>query len=283
MRHLVIIAIATLALAACGGSKQEVQSPDTAGVQADTAPGGAPSTAAGGGSGDPAVAYADAPKSAHGATPSKIKATATEAAMKFFVVDKDKGPVKDVVVALIDSAGQKYFTGETDEAGYAEMLVPVGRTYDLSFLGLGTKEIVATSEVPNEPRQTIRTTLIYELERRAPGKAATRFVLDGVNFDTGKATLRPESLPRLDGIVEYLAHRTSVRIEISGHTDNVGNKKANKTLSEKRAKACRDYLISQGIDAGRIEAVGFGDARPIAPNDTEDGRQQNRRIEATEL
>ena len=277
MRHLVTIAIATLALAACGGSKQDVQAPDTAGASAA----GAAENTAGGDAAAPSGG--EAPRDAHGATASKITPTATEAAMKFFVVDKDKGPVKEVVVALIDSAGQKYYTGETDEAGYAEMLVPVGRTYDLSFLGLGTKEILATSEVPNEPRQTIRTTLIYELERRAPGKAATRFVLDGVNFDTGKATLRPESLPRLDGIVEYMAHRTSVRIEISGHTDNVGNKKANKTLSDKRAKACRDYLISQGIDGDRIEAVGYGDERPIAPNTTEDGRQQNRRIEATEL
>jgi len=277
MRHLVTIAIATLALAACGGSKQDVQAPDTAGASAA----GAAENTAGGDAAAPSGG--EAPRDAHGATASKITPTATEAAMKFFVVDKDKGPVKEVVVALIDSAGQKYYTGETDEAGYAEMLVPVGRTYDLSFLGLGTKEILATSEVPNEPRQTIRTTLIYELERRAPGKAATRFVLDGVNFDTGKATIRPESFQRLDGIVEYMAHRTSVRIEISGHTDNVGNKKTNKTLSDKRAKACRDYVISKGIDASRIEAVGYGDERPVASNDTEDGRQQNRRIEATEL
>ena len=63
----------------------------------------------------------------------------------------------------------------------------------------------------------------------------------------------------------------------------MGNKKANKTLSNKRAKACREYIISKGVDASRIEAVGYGDERPIAPNDTEDGRQQNRRIEATEL
>jgi outer membrane protein OmpA-like peptidoglycan-associated protein len=277
MRHLVTIAIAALALAACGGSKQDVQAPDTAGAST----GGAAEAATGGDAAAPNGG--EAPRDAHGATASKIKPTATEAAMKFFVVDKEKGPVPSVVVTLVDPKGQKYYSEETDAAGYAEMLVPVGQTYDLYFLGLGTKEIAATSEVPNEPRQTIRTTLIYEFERRAPGKAATRFVLDGVNFDTGKATIRPESFQRLDGIVEYMAHRQSVRIEISGHTDNVGNKKANKTLSDKRAKACRDYLISQGIDGGRIEAVGYGDERPIAPNTTEEGRQQNRRIEATEL
>ncbi|MFI5301922.1 MAG: OmpA family protein, partial [Polyangiales bacterium] len=81
----------------------------------------------------------------------------------------------------------------------------------------------------------------------------------------------------------YLTHKKSARIEISGHTDNVGNPKTNKALSEKRAQACRDYLISKGIDGARVQAIGYGDERPIAPNDTEDGRQKNRRIEATEL
>jgi len=84
-------------------------------------------------------------------------------------------------------------------------------------------------------------------------------------------------------VVEFMEHKLSARIEISGHTDNVGNRRANKVLSEKRAKACRDYLVSKGIDSGRIDAAGFGDERPIASNDTEEGRQKNRRIEATEI
>ena len=88
---------------------------------------------------------------------------------------------------------------------------------------------------------------------------------------------------RLDSVVEFMAHKRSARVEISGHTDNVGNAKANKALSQRRAQACRDYLVSKGIEPGRITAVGFGDERPIAPNDTEEGRQKNRRIEAMEL
>jgi outer membrane protein OmpA-like peptidoglycan-associated protein len=80
-----------------------------------------------------------------------------------------------------------------------------------------------------------------------------------------------------------MTYTKSSRIEISGHTDNAGNPKTNQKLSEKRAQACRDYLISKGIDGSRIEAVGYGDQRPVAPNDSEDGRQQNRRIEAREL
>ena len=108
-------------------------------------------------------------------------------------------------------------------------------------------------------------------------------MLEGVYFDSGKAVLRAESLPRLDVIVEYMTYKPNARIEISGHTDNVGNPKANKELSQRRVQACRDYLVSKGIEAARIVAVGYGDERPIASNDTESGRQKNRRIEATEL
>jgi outer membrane protein OmpA-like peptidoglycan-associated protein len=280
MRHLLNIAVAGLLLTACGGGRPAAQT-DAAGPEPGSTNAGGDLVVTGG-QGAPGGA-ADTPADAHGATPSKIKATATEAAMKFFVVDKEKGPVPGVVVALIDPAGQRYYTGETDAAGYAEMLVPVGKTYELSFLGLGTKEILTTSEVPNEPRQNIRTTLIYELERPAKGEPAPRFVLDGVNFDTNKATIRPESFERLDGVVEFLLHKRSARIEVSGHTDNVGNAKANKTLSERRARACRDYFVSKGVEAERVEAVGYGAERPIAPNDTEEGRQKNRRIEVNEL
>jgi outer membrane protein OmpA-like peptidoglycan-associated protein len=220
-------------------------------------------------------------KGAQGATPSKIKATKTEAAMKFFVVDKEKGPVSGIVISLAGPDGKKFYTEETDSTGYAEVLVPVGRKYDLVYLSLGRGDITASVPVTDEPNQNIKLTLRYKGWQ--PEAGPQRFVLDGVEFDTGKATLRPESFARLDVIVEYLLHKKSARVEISGHTDNVGNVKANQKLSEKRANACRDYLVSKGVDGARVVAVGYGDARPIAPNESAEGRQKNRRIEATEL
>ena len=198
--------------------------------------------------------------------------------MKLVVVDKDKGPIKGVVILLTGPDKKKYFTEPTDSEGYAEVLVPVGKRYDITFLSLGRREIAATVPVDNEPSQSVKLTLRYK--REIPEKP---FILAGVNFDTAKATIRPESFPRLDVVVEFMGHKKSARVEISGHTDNVGNAKANKTLSEKRAQACRNYIVSKGIDKKRLEAVGFGDERPIAPNDTDEGRQKNRRIEAKEL
>lgn len=287
MRPLVTSTIATLVLAACGGgqpaaSPSSEAAPEAASAEAVSEPEGG---AEGSTEADAAQANAfelkdsDTAKDAHGVSESKIKPTRTEAAMKFIVVDKEKGPIQGIVVSL-SAAGKTYYTEETDATGYAEVLVPVGQKYDLTYLSLGGKDVAASVPVANEPNQNIKLTLRYKGYEK---EKEPRFVLSGVEFDTAKATIRPESYPRLDSVVEYMTHKKSARIEISGHTDNKGNAKTNKTLSEKRAQACRDYLISKGIDGNRIQAVGYGDERPIAPNTTEEGRQQNRRIEATEL
>jgi outer membrane protein OmpA-like peptidoglycan-associated protein len=186
--------------------------------------------------------------------------------------------------------GDKYYTEETDAKGYAEVLVPVGKTYELEYLSLGRKTISAKVPVPDSPNQNIKLTLRYK-RFDTEGKTMVVqgppppnvFVLEGVNFDTGKAKIRSDSLSRLDRVVEYMTHKKGVRIEISGHTDNVGKAEANKDLSRRRAESCKQYLVDKGIDAGRIETVGYGSERPIDTNDTPEGRQRNRRIEAKEL
>ena len=295
MRHLVSITMTTLALAACGPSPAPESAasvgdgPEGAAadgeVEASTSGGDAPGSAAGEGSDSSefVLRTSEPPKQASRPA-SKIKPTATEAALKFTVVDKEKGPIQGIVISLTGADGTKYYTEQTDADGYAEVLVPVGQKYELVYLSLGRSEIAANVTVTDEPKQSIRLTLRYKrFEPPTPAEPEPRFVLDGVTFDTGKATIRPESFPRLDAVVEYMAHKKDARIEISGHTDNRGNPKVNKALSLKRAEACRDYLVSKGIDGSRIKALGFGDERPIASNDTEVGRQQNRRIEAVEL
>lgn len=215
---------------------------------------------------------------------SKIKATETEAALKLYVVEKEtSAPISGVVISVTAPDGKKYYAEETDADGYAELLVPINQSYELAYLGLARRDVTAKVTVTGEPRQNIRLTLRYKRLDRKPGAPAPAFVLDGVNFDSGKTEIRPESLPRLDGVVEYLTYKKSARIEISGHTDNVGNAKANKELSLRRAQACRDYLMKKGVDGARIVALGYGDERPIATNETEEGRQKNRRIEAIEL
>jgi outer membrane protein OmpA-like peptidoglycan-associated protein len=100
-----------------------------------------------------------------------------------------------------------------------------------------------------------------------------------INFDTGKSTIKPESKPIINQIVEMLKANPKLNISVEGHTDNVGNPKSNKTLSDDRAKSVVSAIVAQGIDAKRLSAVGHGQDKPIADNKTEEGRAKNRRVE----
>ncbi|NOT84054.1 MAG: DUF937 domain-containing protein [Methylococcaceae bacterium] len=107
----------------------------------------------------------------------------------------------------------------------------------------------------------------------------TWFTMDGIVFDTGKATLKPESNEQLTNIAEIMKAFPAVKIKIGGYTDNTGNAKSNVKLSAARAKAVNNALVAASIDAARIEAEGFGSEHPVASNATEEGKQQNRRID----
>ena len=100
-----------------------------------------------------------------------------------------------------------------------------------------------------------------------------------VYFDFDKSTLRPESKNELDRLVSLLEALPELKIEISGHTDNYGSRSYNKNLSESRAMAVVQYLVSAGIDAKRLTFMGYGFDQPIATNETDAGRQLNRRTE----
>lgn len=102
----------------------------------------------------------------------------------------------------------------------------------------------------------------------------------GILFDTGKATIKPESAAVLAQIAELLKTDAALALEIQGHTDNVGAAAANLTLSQQRAAAVKDYLVrTHAIAAARLTTAGFGDTKPVADNATDDGRAQNRRVE----
>ncbi len=106
------------------------------------------------------------------------------------------------------------------------------------------------------------------------------FVLDGIYFDLDKATIRPSSERTLDEAGSVLKRFTSVEVRIDGHTDSTGSEQHNQGLSERRAKAVKDYLVRKfGISSDRIKTMGYGETRPLGDNKTKKGRQQNRRIE----
>lgn len=222
-------------------------------------------------------------KTTHGVQPSSLQPTKTEALVKFVVVDRGKSePIAGIVILMEGPDGTRYHTKPTDAVGFAELLVPAGQDYQLTYLSLRGKDIAAKLSVENKERFTLKLTLRYK-GWIAEGARGQGLVLDGVEFDTGKATIRPSSYHRLDHIVEYMTHHTEAQIEIAGHTDNVGSPAANQALSQRRAEACRAYLISKGVDGTRLRAAGYGDTQPIASNKTAEGRQKNRRITAKRL
>ncbi len=102
-----------------------------------------------------------------------------------------------------------------------------------------------------------------------------------VNFDPGKAAVKSQYLPEIEKFAEFLKQNPSMKAEIQGHTDNLGSPRNNKALSEARAKAVREALISKyGIAADRLTANGYGQDKPVTGNDTPEGREKNRRVEA---
>src|SRR5260221_886955 len=107
--------------------------------------------------------------------------------------------------------------------------------------------------------------------------------LKNIYFDFDKTTLKPESYVELDKVVDFLKQNSHVSIEISGHTDSKGSDEYNLNLSQGRSQAVVDYVASQGIDKNRLQAHGYGEAKPIDTNDTDEGRANNRRVEFTIL
>ena len=109
--------------------------------------------------------------------------------------------------------------------------------------------------------------------------APKSFIFENLNFEFGSAKLTPESVPTLNDLVDILKAYPSVQVKLEGYTDNVGDAAENKKLSLARADATKEIMVTSGIDAGRITTAGYGEERPIASNDTEEGRAKNRRLE----
>lgn len=196
-----------------------------------------------------------------------------------------KGNVKDeekltplyAVLELFDNElNQKIASFETNsETGRFLVSLPSGKNYGLSvkadgYLFHSENFNISASQGYQEIEKDI---LMKKIE------VGRSIVLNNIFFDFNKATLRPESTNELDRLTDLLKDMPKLRIEISGHTDNIGSAAYNVKLSESRAKAVVDYLIKKGINKDRLEYKGYGFEQPIAGNDTDEGRQMNRRTE----
>ncbi len=112
-----------------------------------------------------------------------------------------------------------------------------------------------------------------------PPPVKKKIVLRAVHFDTDKSDIRQDAVPILDEAAQILKDEGTVAVIVAGHTDSRASDEYNQKLSERRADAVKKYLVDHGIAASRIKSIGYGETKPVATNDTADGRQQNRRVE----
>ncbi len=153
--------------------------------------------------------------------------------------------------------------------------LPSGKNYGLSVKADGYLFHSENFDIP-ESAAYKEVTLDVKLKKVEVGST---IVLKNIFFDFDKATLRPESTAELERLTKLLNDNPTIKIEISGHTDNKGAAQYNLTLSDNRSKSVVDYLVSKGISADRLTWKGYGLTKPIATNDTDEGRQLNRRTE----
>ena len=153
--------------------------------------------------------------------------------------------------------------------------LPSGKNYGITVKATG---YLFHSENLNIPPTTIYQEIEKDIKLKKMEVGST-IVLNNIFFDFDKSTLRNESFSELERLLKLLNDYPSLKIEISGHTDNRGTAAYNKTLSENRAKAVVDYLVGKGINKDRLTYMGYGFDKPVATNDTDEGRQLNRRTE----
>jgi outer membrane protein OmpA-like peptidoglycan-associated protein len=142
------------------------------------------------------------------------------------------------------------------------------------------KPPIEEPSVKSQPSASKKAVLPPDLHTEGIHKSRGRLVATNpILFNSGLSTLRETSIPELNRIAEYLNKNPNLRLEIVGYTDNLGPESVNQQVSAERARLVKEYLVSQGIDPSRLETKGMGSLNPVESNDTQLGRQANRRIE----
>lgn len=175
-------------------------------------------------------------------------------------------------ISFFGIATKRSFSGITDAGGEFEIRLPKGDTYRILISAIGEQKEYSTLKIPGEPG-------LYSGALLVKFEPATQITLKDVLFETGSAKLTTSSYTALNRLADFMERKRTLAVEVAGHTDNVGGDADNLSLSQRRAEAVRNYLISRGVSATRLSARGYGATEPVADNTTDEGRRQNRRTE----
>ena len=197
--------------------------------------------------------------------------------IKGIIVDAVSGVPVEATVEMVDLNTKELLTRTTSDPETGEYLACI-QTGSNVLLNVASDNYPFYSENFQIDRSYTEIAPYLKDIRLRRADIGTVVVLKNIFFDFDRSELKPESYVELDRLADYLNHN-NVRIEIGGHTDDQGSDEYNDRLSENRAKAVYDYLISRGIPASRLSYAGYGKHKPIADNSTEAGRAENRRTE----
>ena len=203
------------------------------------------------------------------------------------VVEKGTGkPLQvDVSIREVDFAEAQPLTFATDNEGTFLTTLPVGQNYALNVQKTGYLfysdyfALAEASTFSGKPYELLIELIPVPEDLGGELEAEQPIVLKNVFFNSGSAELKPSSEPELNLLYQTLVDNPKLRIELRGHTDNVGSDTDNQLLSENRAQAVYQYLVDRGIDSGRLQFQGFGETQPVDTNETANGRRNNRRTE----
>ena len=193
---------------------------------------------------------------------------------KVFDVRTEEGVVAKLEFIDVERS-QVIATSLSDGTGTFRANLPEAKAYGVEITARDYMFFLDIMDITGESSdvEIIRN---FSLE---PVEIGTTVVLENIFFETGKATLKAESFTQLEQVLKFLQSNPTLRMEISGHTDNTGSLKVNTKLSQSRAEAVVEWLVERGIDASRLDAMGYAYSKPVASNDTAEGRAQNRRVE----
>jgi OOP family OmpA-OmpF porin len=211
--------------------------------------------------------------SGFGQTATPLVATDSKALLNVVVTDFNAKPRAAETIFFESTNSGKSISRKTDAEGKFQILLPKGDVYKIKYQGFLDQKESSTIEVPDQPG-IMEATLSVEME----DESKEVYELD-VHFETGKSTIKPESYGVLNDLLAAMNRLKTSKIELAGHTDSDGSAEANLQLSRDRAVAVRDYLVNKGIISTRIQTVGYGEAKPVANNDSEQGKAKNRRTE----
>lgn len=229
----------------------------------------------------------------------KLLPTSNTIPVDVYLKNEEGNPISQVMILFRNPTNKNIFVGQTNDNGEFSILLPKDQEYGVRITCLGNRiPMTGLSTKVDETVNLLNLELKYNtVEEYTSSEQLSLFLknagdqsfsndylpdlftLENVYFDFDKSTLQTISFPVLNSLVSVLKRFPKITFEIGGHTDNYGDDDYNQQLSERRARTVKNYLIENGISSHRIQSHGYGEKVPVQTNDTDSGRQANRRTE----